>query len=332
MPLRLVPPREGKSPNYTIRGTYLKVRVDRTAGTPDKATARKALASIKDAIERGRFATGDKGRTFAAAALSYLRNGGEPLYIGRLTDHFEETPLIEIDQAAIDEAAAELYPDAGPATRNRQVYTPMSAILKHAGVDFRVRRPKGGAGEVRTDWIWPEQAAQLIEAAGEIDAEFRTFLVLLLYCGLRISEGLGLRVDDVRLGEAFAFVGRTKNGEPRPVHLPPVVVAELASHPRGLDRTGETLFRLRKNGHLYTLMARTRKKAKLPAEITFHTLRHTWATWMRRYAGLDVKGLAGTGAWKDAKSAGRYAHVIVSEEAVKSDLLPVAFRGKSVAK
>lgn len=330
MPLKLKPPREGKSPNYTVRGTYLNVRVDRTAGTPDKATATKELKRIKREIERGRYEAGERVRTFASAALSYLRNGGEATYLDPLTDHFEDTPLSEIDQEAIDEAAVTLYPDVTAATRNRSVYTPMSAILKHAGIVAPLKRPKGAEGEVRTNWLWPEQAAALVTAAGEIDAEFRAFLVVLLYCGPRLSEALRIKVDDVRLEEAFAYIGTTKNGDPRPVHLPTVVVAELANHPRGMDRPGEPLFRFRKNGHLYSLWAKARKGGGITGKASFHTMRHTWATWMRRYGGLDVKGLANTGAWKDEKSASRYAHVIVSEEAVKSDLLPVLFRGRTV--
>jgi integrase len=106
------------------------------------------------------------------------------------------------------------------------------------------------------------------------------------------------------------------------MHMPPVVVAALANHPRGLDRDGETLFRFRKNGHLYNLMKSTKVRAKLPTA-GFHLLRHTWGTWMRRYAGLDTKGLVGTGAWLDEKSAARYQHVVVSEESKRADLLPV---------
>lgn len=48
---------------------------------------------------------------------------------------------------------------------------------------------------------------------------------------------------------------------------------------------------------------------------------------MRRYGGLDTRGLVGTGAWASEKSAARYAHVVVSEEARKADRLP-AIKGK----
>ncbi len=49
MPLKLRDPRPPKTPNYEIRGTYLGVHVERTAGTPDKKKASKALRDIKEA-------------------------------------------------------------------------------------------------------------------------------------------------------------------------------------------------------------------------------------------------------------------------------------------
>jgi hypothetical protein len=57
--------------------------------------------------------------------------------------------------------------------------------------------------------------------------------------------------------------------------------------------------------------------------------RHTYATWMRREAGLDTKGLVATGAWRDRKSADRYEHVVVSEEARKAALLPTPDRKRA---
>jgi hypothetical protein len=47
--------------------------------------------------------------------------------------------LSQIDQKAIDAAAIARYPgdNNSPATRNREVDTPISAVLKHAGFDFK---------------------------------------------------------------------------------------------------------------------------------------------------------------------------------------------------
>ncbi len=49
---------------------------------------------------------------------------------------------------------------------------------------------------------------------------------------------------------------------------------------------------------------------------------------MRRYGGLDERGLVDTGVWRDPKSARRYTHAIVSESARRADALPI--RAKSV--
>lgn len=326
MPLKLISPRKGRSSRYSIRGTYLGQRINRSAGTGDRALAKQILRRIERDIERG--AVSDRARpTFASAATSYMRNGGERRFLAPLLKHFAEKPLEDIDQMSIDDAAAILYPSASPATRNRQVHTPVTAILNYAGIERRTKRPKGSQGISKTDWLWPEQAERLLDAAYGVDAEFGTFLVTLLHTGLRLSEALALEWRNVNLQEGFAYVGETKNGEPRSVFLPPPVVAALANR-SGVR--GATVFRFRKNGHLYKLLARVRGRAKIDG-ISFHTFRHTWATWMRRYGGLDTKGLVATGAWRDRKSADRYAHVVVSEESRKSLLFPVLKRaGRAV--
>ena len=59
--------------------------------------------------------------------------------------------------------------------------------------------------------------------------------------------------ERVELAREFAYVGDTKTDEPRAVYLPPDVVAALANHPRGLDRTGR-LFRFHDGGRLRDLL------------------------------------------------------------------------------
>ncbi len=126
--------------------------------------------------------------------------------------------------------------------------------------------------------------------------------------------------NDVRLTDGFAYVPDTKNDDPRAVFLPPVAVAALGN----VEQRGVNVWRFAKGGHLYSLLkvVAIRAGVGLPERSAFHIFRHTYATWMRRYAGLDTKGLVATGAWKDRKSADRYEHVQVSEEARKAAMLP----------
>jgi integrase len=328
MPIKLVPPRAGKSPNWTIGGTYLGVRVDQTTGTPEQRVAAKALARIKDEIERGAFSK-PCAPTFASAALSYVDRGGEERFVLKLAEHFGDTPLARIDQAAIDAAALALYPRATPATRNRQVYSPTSAILKTAGVEIALKRPKGASGVRRTFWLAPDQAERVLAAATARDAEFGLFLAFLLYTGCRLTEALGADLESMSLAEGWAYLREIKNGAPRLVHFPPVLVAALAGHPRGLDRKGK-LFRFGKNGRLYTWLDEAAKAAGvvIPTGVAFHAFRHTWGAWMRRYGGLDTTGLVGTGAWKSRQAAAIYEHAIATEEARKADLLPNVWIGR----
>jgi integrase len=324
MPLKLVPPRKGKTPFWYVRGTYLGQSVERSTKTDRKAVAQKFIEKWQRQIERGEFAT-EGEPTFLSAAVSYLRHGGHARPVHRLIEHFGEKPLRQIDQAEIDAAALALFPNHSPATRNREVYTPVSAILKRAGVETKIRRPKGSRGRELTGWLWPEEAERLFKAADALDPEFGLLCRFLCYTGLRLKEATArFKIEHLRLSEGFAYIPTTKNGDPRPVFLPPHIVAALANHPRGLDRPGKQVFRWHKGGRLYTLLYKAARDAAviLPEREAFHIFRHTYGTWMRRYAGTDTKGLVSTGAWKSEQSASRYAHAVVSEEATKASLLP----------
>jgi integrase len=325
MPLKLYSPR-GRSPYYSVRGTYLGVYVNRSTKAGKRALAIKALRQIERDIESGAFAV--KGEaTFASAAMSYMNAGGDRRFLKPLLEHFRDEPISRIDQAAVDGAALVLYPRASAATRNRQVYTPVCAILRRAGERRDFRRPMGSGGTKQTAWLWPEQAEAIFAEAEKLDKEFAALLIVLCYTGLRLSEALNLTWDNVRLADGYAYVPDTKNDEPRAVFLPPVVVAALGN----CQPSGERVYRFRKSGHLYSLLrvAAIRAGVNLPTRSAFHVLRHTYATWMRRYAGADETTLIATGAWKDKKSVARYTHAVVSEESKRAALLPTPTKRKA---
>ena len=254
MPLKLVPPRAGKTPFWSIRGTYLGCYVDRSASSREKAFAAKLLQKLKRDIESG-ILSGKKAIGFAAAAAAYMKAGGDGKYLAPLIKHFLHTPIEDIDQVMIDNAAVEIYPDATAATRNRQVYTPISAVLKRAGIERQIKRPKGWRGRKLTHWLPPEQALRVFEATARIDApektriKFRIYLRLLCYTGMRMSEPLKLAKADLDLEAATATLREMKNTRDRLVYLPPVVVEDLRQLPGGLDGPGR-LFSFHSGGRL----------------------------------------------------------------------------------
>lgn len=329
MPLKLVPPAPGRSPNWRIRGTYLGVYIDRSAGTGERRVAAQQLTTIKAEIERGELQRRDAPAplSFAAAAVVYMKAGGERRFLEPILLRIGNRPLAEIDQATVNALAVELYPDATPATRNRQVFTPIAAVLAAGGVKIALARPKGWRGTPRTFYLAPEQAFALFDAADAINGRFGALLVFLTYCGPRLSEALRLTWDDVDLAGATARLGRTKNGEPQTAYLPAAVVARLANLPRASERGRplRTVFGLAKSGRLYELLDRACKASgvAIPERVAFHAFRHTYGAWMRRYGELDTSGLVAAGRWRDAASARVYEHVDVSEAARRADRLPI---------
>jgi integrase len=337
MPLYLRPPH--KSPNWSIRGTYLGISVERSAGTPKKAVAEQQRKKLEGQIERGEYPPKPKqsdAPTFLSAAVAYLKAGRSRRYVGKLIEYFKDMPLTDIDQAAIDAAAVTIYPNVTPATRNVAVYTPVGAILHLAGVDITVKRPKGHKGKVVTRFLLPPDAFAIIEAASAVDEEMGRLLTFLLYSGCRIGEALALKWETISLERSEAYIEISKNDDPRTVRLTKDALASL-----GPAKTSGRVFRFRQGGHRNFIflnakvtacglppVARPKRGQKqiVPPYrldwVTFHTFCHTWATWMRRFGGADLQGLVATGRWRDPRSAARYAHVVSHEEWARVDLLP----------
>jgi integrase len=334
MPLKLVAPRPGKTPFYAASGSHLGVRIrDKSLKTGDRRLARRLVRRLEREIERGAVAD-PAAPGFAAAAERYMMAGGERRFLAPLIRHFQDTPVAAIGQDAIDDCANALYPRATNATRNRQVYTPCQAILRRAGIELPLRRPKGAQGTPKTRFLWEEQAFAFIEGAHKVDTELGLFAELLLYTGPRLSEALRVLCDDVRPKQQLCYIGATKNGDPRPAFLPKHLVRALRRHPRGLDRPGEKLFRFRKSGAFYSLWARacTRASDRSGTDLSWvtpHVFCHTWGTWMRQHGKVDDRGLVATGRWRSVKSVAVYAHVAVSEESRRAELLPVAKRKRA---
>jgi integrase len=332
MPLKLTQ-RHG-SPFWYIRGSVRGVRVDESTGLVDRGRAEEVLikrsAEVLDQSIHGDSAV----RTFADAAVGYQLAQGADARLTPILRHFGGKMLVaQIGQAEIEAAARKLYPKASPATVNRNVYTPISAVLHHAArlkwcPKPVIARPKGHDKE-RVRWISYEEAERLIEAAAP---HLRPLVVFLLSTGARLSEALYLDWSDVDLSRAHVVFQPTelrgiKNDEARGVPLPARAVAELANLP--WDRKGAVFRRpagkIRKasrvwlpyesrdgtgGGQVKTAWAGMCKRAGVE-DFTPHDCRHTWATWHYR-ANRDVQALMALGGWKTPAMVFRYTHVNAS--------------------
>jgi integrase len=215
---------------------------------------------------------------------------------------------------------------AAASTLNRQVYTPISAVLKHGAArwlcEFRqVERPIQPKGRVR--WITPAEADRLITASA---AHLRPLLIFLLYTGARLSEALYLDWRQVELSRSHVDFIATKNGDARGVPLHPRVISALANLPHRDDavfRRPDGYAYARKQdggGQIKTGFKGACRRAGI-ADFSPHDCRHTWATW-HYAANRDLPALMKLGGWKSEKMVLRYAHVNVAHLAQTIDALP----------
>jgi len=113
MPLRLVPPRNDKSPYWSARGTYLGQYVDRSTKATKRTIAKQVLEKWQREIEQREFRTEGEA-TFLERGRCIYEAWRDKRPLKKLLDHFGETPLRSLDQSAIENAASTLFPTTRP--------------------------------------------------------------------------------------------------------------------------------------------------------------------------------------------------------------------------
>ena len=268
--------------------------------------------------------------------MSYIEGGGERRFLAPIIRHFGKTLLARIDNDAIHAAAKKLHPRSSPATVNRQVFTPIAAVLRSAAKrnwcsPVIIERPKVRNERIR--WITLDEANRLIDASAD---HLRPLVIFLLYTGARIGEALWLDWHDLDLPRAHVSFKKTKNGEARGVSLAPRVVAALAnlSHRDGevfRRPDGKPYERSKRNtdtsagSRISTAFAGALRRARIE-DFHPHDCRHTWATW-HYAANRNLGALKRLGGWKSEKMVLRYAHVNVDELADTINCLPGEISG-----
>jgi len=320
-----------RSEHWYVRGTVRGQAVFETTGTNDRAAAEAyRIKREKELLDRSIFGVGAT-ISFLEAAVSYLEAGGEARFLGErnkitakwslLVGHFGTTPIATIGQPEADEAAVKLYPNAGNATRKRQAYVPLCAVLNHASEKWEIRLKKIRHPKVKNppvEWAPPENVRKLLPVCAP---KLRRFVMVIVYTGARLSEALWLDWDeDADLDGRTLTLGKTKNGELRTARIPDPLFKELSSVPKK-DRTGR-MFSWSHKSHVHKPLRTACKRAGVPYLSPHKLGRHTYATWLRRYANRDLRGLMEDGGWKSVNSVLRYAHVVPGETAIAVEKLP----------
>src|SRR5262249_29110024 len=134
--------------------------------------------------------------------------------------------------------------------------------------------PVRGVGSLKANrrerYLSREEIDRLLFAC---DGALKAMVILALGTGMRASEVLSLDRDHVNLKDKVAILAETKNGERRIVPLPLPVVDMLLARPLPIRELFPG-WNLRRLGSEFGKAVET---AGL-SEVTFHTLRHTFAS------------------------------------------------------
>lgn len=144
----------------------------------------------------------------------------------------------------------------------------------------------------------------------------RLYLLVLMgiTTGARRGELLGLRWRDVDLGRALAYVGRTKNGEPRTLPLVVPVIEELR---RFAGAPGALVFASARRPdvafNFENAWARALKAAGV-RDFRFHDLRHSCASYLAQ-AGATLLEIGEVLGHRQVSVTRRYSHLTVGHKA-----------------
>ena len=161
----------------------------------------------------------------------------------------------------------------------------------------------------------PEEVAQLIDAASNLQA--RTILMLLYSTGIRRSELVRLRVEDIDSKRMIVHIRQGKGGKDRDVPLCPKLLETLREYwrwkkpktwlfPRGIRKRGDDEHLTDKA--VWYAVSEAARHAGLEKRVAPHMLRHSFATHLLE-SGADLPTIQILLGHADLEATSIYLHL-----------------------
>lgn len=169
----------------------------------------------------------------------------------------------------------------------------------------------------RVRFLTKEEAKILLDALRKYSQQLYEISLLSLYCGLRAGEIFNLCWSDVDLQNKIVTLRNTKNTKTRIIYMPDNIYKMLLH--KSINQKKSTLLFLNKDGnklkgvsHAFARVVDILKLNEgvkdIRQKVVFHTLRHTYASWLAQM-GTDlyvVQQLMGHSSFAMTQ---RYAHL-----------------------
>ncbi|MDD4274951.1 MAG: site-specific integrase [Desulfobacter postgatei] len=236
--------------------------------------------------------------------------------------------------------------DAGRAPRSVEyTLTTLGQIFRHAErLDYyqgdiptnRVKKPKYDNKRVR--FLSHDEAHALLEILQKKSPETYEMALLSLHCGLRAGEIFSLAWKDVDLDHGLITLLDTKSSKTRTLSMTADIQSFFMAKYQGEKQ--DLVFPDRKTGGIRKQISKSFPRAVSETglnngiedrrqRVTFHTLRHTFASWlvMNGISLYDVKELLGHATLTMTE---RYAHLAPDRNKKAAATMEQVFQKKSV--
>lgn len=283
---------------WWLDGSVDGQRIRESTGTAIRKDAEELAAKRERELHVEKVYGTEAILTFGAATGHYLDAGKSDRYVAPIFAKWERKLVREIKPGHVIDLAKKLYPNAGPATLNRQVITPVQAIINHCA-------KRGMCSPVRFERLHVPAKAKRVASLKWLDAFMKeaapnmaALAQFMAMTGARISEAVALDWAQVDLNTRTATLLKTKNGDFRDAALPSALVTTLLALPGRKDKGKVFGFKSRQS--IQTGWASTEKRAKIEHIPPHDAGRRLFATLMIR-SGVDPVTVAEAGGWKSKR-------------------------------
>lgn len=303
--------RQKGSPNWYFSHTDQNgKRVRPSTGTADKKAAQEyADTYVARAWRQEKL--GEQYISFAAACLKWVkekpRGRSDLANVRFLREQIaDDTDIRHIGAGSVEGSLG----DKSPATRRRYINT-LSAICRLSGHDPKIKRPSAGQGRIR--WLTKKEWRRLRAAISGSAPHLMPIAEFAISTGLRASNILGLEWSQCDLRNCLVWIHADQSKSKKAISVPlsndalKVLKKQRGQHDKWVFPYlgGDPITRVSNHGW------KSACKAAGLHDITFHTLRHTFASYHIQ-SGTPLEVLQQLGGWSDLKMVMRYSHMAES--------------------
>lgn len=184
-------------------------------------------------------------------------------------------------------------------------------VLKNEKLFWEIPRPK--KPQILPKLLNETELAKLFKAA--TNKKHKAMLFTAYSAGLRVSEVVNLKLEDIDSKRMQIFIKRAKGKKDRYVNLSPILLDILREYCKTyLPRPKVYLFESEQTGNPYPtrtvqqIFANAKQKAGLKKEVGIHSLRHSFATHLLD-KGTDIRFIKDLLGHFDIRTTERYLHV-----------------------